>query len=420
MSFSDNDFDEIKDEINNNNSNKIENVKETGGIIENNDKENEKDMIVYFTTDYEVSTNDLGQTVVNKVFTLYEFLGQGSFWKASKVKRNVETDKFVDKNFYIFKEGMLNFKDEEQVFNLMQMSYEEKNKLTEEESEVRLGLREYNILKILNDKNIARLYQVIVSLKNNLIIFVMEYCDLGVLMSLKDEEEDVCFEYNNKLLLNLFQMDVDIGLNWKEEFLKIFKIDNNFDEHSSNSQEFIEFMKDNIKALNLSFKTHTKILIKTAIFLFKQLASAILYLHNKLIAHRDIKVDNIVLKVNDETKSVDLKLIDFSISVKMKNIYDRIELTKCTEIFCPPEMKEFIPYDPFKVDIYQFGTTLYCYLFNWKKDCDFSLEDINNKDNWEILHKENQDLYDILVNCLSPNPDSRMNAFELLERFNNL
>ena len=124
-------------------------------------------------------------------------------------------------------------------------------------------------------------------------------------------------------------------------------------------------------------------------------------------------MDNIVLKDNLETKTVDLKLIDFSISRKMKSKEEKIELTNCTEIFKPPEMEEDYEVNPFKVDIFHFGTTLFCFLFNWQPETVFSEQAQTKK--LEELKKHSNVLYEILIMCFKTNPEERPDINKILE-----
>ena len=93
----------------------------------------------------------------------------------------------------------------------------------------------------------------------------------------------------------------------------------------------------------------------------KRILETISYLHEKGIAHRDIKLENIVL-----TKDFQPKLIDFGICTE-KNIFSlkdescpNIRTTQCgTCYYMPPEVILNRCYDPYAVDIWEFGIVLY-------------------------------------------------------------
>lgn len=98
-----------------------------------------------------------------------------------------------------------------------------------------------------------------------------------------------------------------------------------------------------------------------AIKIFKQIHSAVSYLHSNHICHRDIKLENILLDENN-----DAKLIDFGLS----SIYNHreIESSKMLSTFCgspsylSPEMVSKTAYDPELLDVWCLGVTLYTML----------------------------------------------------------
>jgi serine/threonine protein kinase len=53
-----------------------------------------------------------------------------------------------------------------------------------------------------------------------------------------------------------------------------------------------------------------------------QLISAVKYMHSFKILHRDIKLENIVIvkNVNEDCQKIDIKLIDFGISLNLNNL----------------------------------------------------------------------------------------------------
>ncbi|PRD20438.1 UNVERIFIED_CONTAM: Tssk1b, partial [Trichonephila clavipes] len=89
-------------------------------------------------------------------------------------------------------------------------------------------------------------------------------------------------------------------------------------------------------------------------YFFRQIVSAINYLHNLEIAHRDVKCENIML-----TMDAEIKLIDFGFC-KRSGHSDRLSNTFCgSTAYAAPEVLQGVPYDPFMYDIWSLGCVLY-------------------------------------------------------------
>ena len=98
---------------------------------------------------------------------------------------------------------------------------------------------------------------------------------------------------------------------------------------------------------------------------FTEQAEALNYLHNqKYMAHRDIKIDNVLL-TNDQRHT---KLSDFGFA---KEAWDDdkqeviLSETYCgTEPYYCPELVRRVKYDPFKADVWAMGVVLFAMLNN--------------------------------------------------------
>jgi serine/threonine-protein kinase SRK2 len=94
---------------------------------------------------------------------------------------------------------------------------------------------------------------------------------------------------------------------------------------------------------------------------FQQLILAVEYCHKHNIAHRDIKLENILLTTNDNGKHV-VKLCDFGLSTKMFN--GRAGHIVGTLSYVAPEMIiNSKSYDGRKSDVWSCAVTLYAMLF---------------------------------------------------------
>ncbi|KAJ1085738.1 hypothetical protein NDU88_005863 [Pleurodeles waltl] len=88
--------------------------------------------------------------------------------------------------------------------------------------------------------------------------------------------------------------------------------------------------------------------------IFAQIISAVRYLHEHHVVHRDLKCENVLL-----TEDHQVKLTDFGFGRKSQG-YPDLCTTYCgSAAYAPPEVLLGIPYDPKKYDIWSLGVILY-------------------------------------------------------------
>ena len=103
-------------------------------------------------------------------------------------------------------------------------------------------------------------------------------------------------------------------------------------------------------------KKRGKLTEQVAKFIFKQIVLTLQYIHNHNIVHRDIKLDNILIDLDNN-----IKICDFGVSKIIKNSEPMIE--QCgTPAYIAPEILLNKGYEGYGVDIWSAGVVLYAML----------------------------------------------------------
>ena len=152
-------------------------------------------------------------------------------------------------------------------------------------------------------------------------------------------------------------------------------------------------------------KKRRKLCEKTAKILFRQIIQGIRYIHSRGIVHRDIKLENILLDLNNI-----IKICDFGVGKLIKP--NTILKDQCgTPIY-------MAPYKGFPVDVWSAGVALYIMLsgtlpFNKDKDHDLEYSILNNhlKEIKDISEEGNN----LLKNILEKDPNKRFTCNQILE-----
>ena len=198
-------------------------------------------------------------------------------------------------------------------------------------------------------------------------------------------------------------------------------------------KEYILIIMEYINGGNLfSFlKKRRKVSEKTAKFLYKQIILGIKYMHKQNIVHRDIKLENILIDLNNN-----IKICDFGIG-RVLSSPDQLLFDQCgTPMYIAPEIllstKEK-GYKGFPVDIWSSGIALYILLsgslpFSFKDGKSISVEESEKNDNnnseelqFSIINSEpkfleniSDEARDLLNGLLNKNPDKRLTCDEIL------
>ena len=168
-----------------------------------------------------------------------------------------------------------------------------------------------------------------------------------------------------------------------------------------------EYYNKNIKHQKLT--PQKELIIKN---FFIQIFSAMSYVHKNHMAHRDIKLENILIDKNQQ-----IKIIDFGFG--MYNPNDKLQGFFCgTPNYMPPEIIVKKHYIGQKADLWSLGVLLYkmlCADFPFFGNNEKELYKMSRKGKFNIPDYISNNLKIILIGLINVNPDKRMNCDEVLE-----
>ena len=174
-------------------------------------------------------------------------------------------------------------------------------------------------------------------------------------------------------------------------------------------------------------KKRRKLSEKISKFLFKQIILGLQHIHSHNIVHRDVKLENILIDLNNT-----IKICDFGIGRVLSNPDDLLYDQCGTPMYMAPEIlfsSQDKGYKGFPVDIWSAGIALYIMLsgtlpFSVKKE-DSLNDNKNKKKNWALkqaimysqpkkIEKISEKAKDLLHGLLNKDPDQRLTIDEIL------
>ncbi len=146
-------------------------------------------------------------------------------------------------------------------------------------------------------------------------------------------------------------------------------------------------------------------------FIFKQIILSLQFIHNKNIVHRDIKLDNILIDLNNK-----IKICDFGVSKKI-NVND-IMYDQCgTPAYIAPEILKNKGYEGFSVDIWSCGVVLYAMLSGTVPFKGNDLNELHNlimKGKFNTINDISNDAKHLIKSLLEVDPKKRININNIL------
>eukprot|EP00834_Sanchytrium_tribonematis_P007128 NODE_602_length_5512_cov_0.250693.p2 type:complete len:441 gc:universal NODE_602_length_5512_cov_0.250693:2487-3809(+) len=149
---------------------------------------------------------------------------------------------------------------------------------------------------------------------------------------------------------------------------------------------------------------HIKIKEDQARPIIRMLVSAVSYLHRHCIAHRDLKIENLLIDKNGNLKLIDFGLSNFS--------HHELLNTFCGSLyFASPELLKAQPYNPFIADCWSLGIIIYVICSGKVPFDDQNLSQLHNKiKNGEIHYPDyfSSDLLHLLTELIQVDPHLRI------------
>ena len=150
---------------------------------------------------------------------------------------------------------------------------------------------------------------------------------------------------------------------------------------------------------------------QTAKYIYKQIILGIQYIHNHNIIHRDIKLDNILIDLDNK-----IKICDFGVSKRINN-NDKIYEQCGTPTYIAPEILKGKGYVGYGVDVWSSGVVLYAMLSGTVPFKGNNLKDLHDaimKGNYKVINDVSNEANHLLKSIFEVDPKKRISIQEIL------
>ena len=158
-------------------------------------------------------------------------------------------------------------------------------------------------------------------------------------------------------------------------------------------------------------RKRSKLTEPIAKYIFKQIILGIQHIHNNRIVHRDIKLDNILIDLDNK-----IKICDFGVSERVNNNEKMFE--QCgIPTYIAPEILKGKGYEGYKVDIWSAGVVLYAMLSGtvpFKGNNIHELHQLILKGDYIPLNDISQDAAHLIKSILEIEPKKRISIHQIL------
>ncbi|KAI2467841.1 Pkinase-domain-containing protein [Annulohypoxylon bovei var. microspora] len=156
---------------------------------------------------------------------------------------------------------------------------------------------------------------------------------------------------------------------------------------------------------------HGRLSEAEAMFFFRQIVSALEYVHSFNICHRDLKPENILITENNQ-----LKLTDFGMSALHQSPHHMLKTSCGSPHYAAPELIGPGCYRGDKADIWSLGVILYASLIHALPFNDDRMPRLLakvEKAQYEMFDWVSAESQDLIAKVLEPDPEKRLSACEI-------